>query len=128
MRRGTWPQPGRWIAEKGFKSQFGCAQQGRVLTKRGRHYVDELPGSAEREFVELDSHARRHEWEQPREAAAEHDPLGIEHVDEACQPEAQPAAQIVERRRRLGAAAACFVEDGLHLAAAAPALMSGTDE
>ena len=85
-----------------------------------------LPRLREREPIELALHALAStNGMDAAEQPAEHHHLRVEDVDQAGQPEAQPAPDGVERLEHVGRARGGLAEDGLDLLAAGVGGMAG---
>ena len=90
-------EPARRIGQDRLEGDSLCrAEQWGVDAEGRRHDLDERPRGRERLVVEPLLDGRRDERVQTGEPPAEHNPGGVEHVDEAGEPDPQPPTDLAD--------------------------------
>src|SRR3954447_1590590 len=93
-------EPASRVSEKRLEGQLRRSEQRSVLTEDGRDDAHKAARSGERSSIELALDGRTNERKDPPEDPAEHDETRIKDVDEAGQPDPEPAPAVVEGTHR----------------------------
>ncbi len=112
-------EPAGRIGQERLERELGRSDEGRVYPEAGRSDADQHSRPSQRHPVQLPIERPIDEWIGPGEHAAQHDHAGVQEVDQAGEPDAEPAPHLGERLDRTCLAVSGIREHRLDLLRAA---------